>query len=125
MPTYRRPNLSQQGTPVPRRNLIHYTQSFQRVAWGYVVPRVNRFIKERGLTQKAFATHIGIDPGQMNRLIGEPQNWTLETIAKLLIGAEHDPRKMVADLEEEVSAASSVSSGRAKRARTAHRRRDP
>lgn len=98
MPTYRRPELSGQGSPVPARNLVHYTESFIDIAYGYVVPKVERFIAERGMTRKDFAKHVGIQPARISRVLNAPDNWTLRTIAKLLIGAEHDPRKMIAGL---------------------------
>lgn len=72
-----------------------------RAVHGYVVPRVERFMSERGMTQKEFAEHVFINPSRMNRVLGGPENWTLKTLAKLLIGIEHDPRKMIAVLHAE------------------------
>jgi plasmid maintenance system antidote protein VapI len=72
------------------------------------MPTIDRFREEHGMTQKAFATHLGIDPAQMNRLLAEPQNWTLETVAKLLIGTATDPREILARLDAQPAQAEAV-----------------
>lgn len=42
--------------------------------------------QDRGLTQAELARRIGKRPEQINRWLGAPGNWTLETVSDLLLG---------------------------------------
>jgi hypothetical protein len=45
---------------------------------------IQREFEEAGITQAALASRMGKDPGQLNRLLGAPGNWTLDTVSDLL-----------------------------------------
>jgi transcriptional regulator with XRE-family HTH domain len=99
MATYRIPTLSLDESPISRRAIIYYVRRFQREIWELVVREFDRLGDEEGLTQKAVAERLRIEASQLNRWLSEPGNWTLETLAKLLIGMGIDPRRIVAELE--------------------------
>lgn len=52
----------------------------------YVLEKFLNYQRETGITKAQFAASIQKDAGQLNRLLGAPGNWTLETIADLLLG---------------------------------------
>lgn len=48
-----------------------------------------KFLEEheaRGLTKADLARRLNRDPGQLNRLLGAPGNWTLGMVSDLLVG---------------------------------------
>lgn len=44
---------------------------------------VHAELDKAGLPRKSLAKRLGMDEGQLSRLLGSPGNWRLETIAKL------------------------------------------
>lgn len=52
----------------------------------YILDKFLNYQRETGITKAQFAASIQKDAGQLNRLLGAPGNWTLETISDLLLG---------------------------------------
>src|SRR5438128_12251261 len=98
MPTYQIPDLSLDGSPVAPRTLAYYSRRLQSEVWDLVVRRFDQLAAENNLTQARLATRLGKDPAVINRLLGAPGNWTLETISDLLVAMAIDPRRLLAAL---------------------------
>jgi hypothetical protein len=76
---------------------------------------VNEFIRHEdlGLTQAEFARRIGKRIEVINRLLGAPGNWTLNTVSDLLLGMGGEPELAVHYFEQpEVSVSHVLSNNR-------------
>ena len=68
------------GEPIPQALLAYVGQKLRNDVYHIVMSA----FKESNLTQAELATKVGMDRGQLNRLLSSPGNWTLDTGAKLL-----------------------------------------
>lgn len=80
-----------------KRESSYYKQRLKNRVYSHIIS----FIRERAgaekITKKEYADRLGKDPGQVSRLLAKPGNWTLETIAELLLAmdAEAEPPEIV------------------------------
>jgi hypothetical protein len=79
-------NEIQNGEPIPRHKLAYLHARASSKWYDYIVGKFQAAAKEDNLTQAQLARRIGKPPEVVNRLLGSPGNWTLETISSLLAG---------------------------------------
>jgi hypothetical protein len=70
------------GNPISLKTRAFYRRRFQNLFHRLVV----RAFRETGLNQKQLADRIDSQTSQVNRWLGIPGNWTLNTISDLLLG---------------------------------------
>jgi len=74
------------GEPIPESKLAYFEQRAIDSFYNYVL---TRFFEERErshLTKAKLAERIGRGPDQINRWLASPTNWTIGTVARLLVG---------------------------------------
>lgn len=76
----------QNGEPIPRHKLAYLHARASSKWYDYIVTKFQTAAREKNLTQAQLARRIGKPPEVVNRLLGSPGNWTLETISSLLVG---------------------------------------
>lgn len=71
--------------PLSLHTLVYLRQRTKNRLYDYVL---RKFIDEqsRGLTKAQLARRIGKRPEVVNRLLGTPGNWTIDTLSDLLAG---------------------------------------
>jgi hypothetical protein len=74
------------GQPIQRHKLAYLHARASSKWYEYIVGKFQTAAKEENLTQAQLARRIGKTPEVVNRLLGSPGNWTLETISSLLAG---------------------------------------
>lgn len=85
------------GEPIPQALLAYVGQKLRNDVYHIVMSA----FKESNLTQAELATKVGMDRGQLNRLLSSPGNWTLDTGAKLLFAINGSLLKPLAwDLDD-------------------------
>jgi predicted polyphosphate/ATP-dependent NAD kinase len=60
---------------------------------------VGKFYQQESMTQRDLANRIGKTPDVVNRLLGAPGNWTLDTVSDLLIAMAAVPAIDIDDVE--------------------------
>jgi len=89
------------GEPIPQALLAYVGQKLRNDVYHIVMSA----FKESNLTQAELATKVGMDRGQLNRLLSSPGNWTLDTGAKLLFAINGSLLKPLAwDLDDHTPA---------------------
>jgi len=73
------------GEPIPLGKLAYLRARTRNVLYDFIV---TKFIeaKKDGLSQAELARRIGKKPEVINRLLGSPGNWRIDTISDLLVG---------------------------------------
>jgi transcriptional regulator with XRE-family HTH domain len=67
--------------PIPRTTIAF----FQRTNQNRYHSLILRLFKQSGLTQLTLAKRLGKEPAQINRLLSAAGNWTINTIAALML----------------------------------------
>lgn len=71
--------------PLPK-GMLAYLSSRARGRWfDYVHMKLGE-AEAQGLTRKELANRIGKTPSRLSRILGNPGNWTIDTVSELLIG---------------------------------------
>jgi|SRR6185437_13121766 len=92
-----------------QRDLVYFRTRCRNRFYQTVVAYFAEQAKENGLTKAELAKLLNKDPGQVNRWLSGPGNWTLDTISDLLLAMNaelDDPR--VVSFDDARSAASST-----------------
>jgi hypothetical protein len=94
MPTLQTPELFTEilqdlTTPVPEDKLAYFRRRLRLHLHELVV---GKFYAQETMTQRDLANRIGKTPDVVNRLLGAPGNWTLDTVSDLLIAMAAVPR---------------------------------
>lgn len=73
------------GEPIPVGKLSYLRERTRNLLYDFIV---RKFIEaeKQGLTQAELARRIGKRPEVVNRMLGSPGNWRIDTISDLLVG---------------------------------------
>ena len=79
------------------RDVAYYRQRYQNRVFAKIVAFIKGEAEREKITKKAMAEKLGMDPGQLSRLLNHPSNLTLDTISDLLLAmdAEAEPPEIV------------------------------
>jgi transcriptional regulator with XRE-family HTH domain len=71
--------------PIPGGKLAYFRERTRNNIYSYII---GKFLEREkiGFTQAKLARRVGIDPARINRMLGAPGNWTIDTISDLLLG---------------------------------------
>lgn len=68
--------------PIPLGTLAYVGQRAKNSYYSYVIDKFN----DANITKADLARRIGKEPARVNRMLANPGNWTIETVAELLAG---------------------------------------
>lgn len=88
-----------EGKPIPVGKLEYFRARLQSRIHQLVLAEYLRQ-EDRGLHQADLARRIGRKPEAINRLLGAPGNWTLNTVSDLLLGMSAEPNFAVEYLKD-------------------------
>jgi hypothetical protein len=88
-----------EGEPIPIGKLEYFRARLQSRLHQLVLAEFLRQ-EDRGLHQAELARRIGRKPEVVNRLLGAPGNWTLNTVSDLLLGMGAEPNIAVLHLTD-------------------------
>lgn len=71
-----------EAMPIPIGTRAYVGQRAKNAYYDYVMEK----FRHSGISQADLARRIGKGPGQVNRMLANPGNWTIETAAELLAG---------------------------------------
>lgn len=71
---------------IPVGKLAYLQERTRNNLYHFVLSKFLESEATRGLTKAQLARRIHCDPAQLNRLLGAPGNWTIDTISDLLAG---------------------------------------
>lgn len=91
-----------EGKPIPVGKLEYFRARLQSRLHQLVLTEYLRQ-EDRGLRQVDLARRIGRKPEVVNRLLGAPGNWTLNTVSDLLLGMGSEPDLTVEHLKDTVN----------------------
>ena len=74
------------GEPIPPEKLAYFEQRALNGFYDYVMTRFLEEKERSQLTKAKLAERIGRGPDQINRWLASPTNWTIATVARLLVG---------------------------------------
>jgi len=80
----------QTGKPISAKTRAFYRRRVRNLFHRLVLRAFREQEKKTGLTQKQLAERIDSSPAQINRWLGMPNNWTLNTISDLMLGMAVD-----------------------------------
>jgi plasmid maintenance system antidote protein VapI len=86
-----------EGQPIPVGKLEYFRARLRSRLHQIVV---GEWLRRESLSQADLARRIGKKPEVVNRLLGAPGNWTLDTVSDLLLGMGTEPLVSVQLLEE-------------------------
>lgn len=88
MNTQPTPLLSEfeQGLPIPEGELAYFRERTRNRLYNFVVSKFLEREAADNLTKADLARRINQRPERVNRLLGAPENWTIDTISDLLVG---------------------------------------
>ena len=89
--------LKDRVTPIPEDKLAYFRRRLRLHLHEMVV---GKFYQQETMTQRNLADRIGKTPDVVNRLLGAPGNWTLDTLSDLLIAMAAVPSLGIDDVEE-------------------------
>lgn len=70
------------GDRIPLGTIAYVGQRAKNSYYSYVIDK----FRDANITKADLARRIGKEPARVNRLLANPGNWTIETIAELLAG---------------------------------------
>jgi hypothetical protein len=91
-----------EGTPIPVGKLEYFRARLQSRVHQLVLAEYLRQ-EDRGLRQIDLARRISRKPEIINRLLGAPGNWTINTVSDLLLGMGVEPTISVQSLEDQIA----------------------
>lgn len=74
------------GEPIPLGKLAYLRERQRNRLYSFIVKKFLEQEKKSGLTRAELARRINRRPEQVTRWLGAPGNWTLDTVADLLVG---------------------------------------
>tara|TARA_R110000787_G_scaffold16251_2_gene49508 strand:- start:95 stop:589 length:495 start_codon:yes stop_codon:yes gene_type:complete len=72
--------------PLSDYALGYLTERVRNNFYDYVLRRFHEAANEENLTKAQLAKRLGLGPDRISKILGAPGNWTLDTIAELLVG---------------------------------------
>ena len=102
-----------EGTPIPVVTLEYFRARLQSRLHQIVLDEWLRQ-EDRGLSQAELARRVGRKPEVVNRLLGSPGNWTLNTVSDLLLGMGAEPEVLLAYLPDKSAYQTLLVSGEAR-----------
>lgn len=75
-----------EGIKIPEAKMAYFEQRALNGFYDYVMRRFAEEQKNSKLTKATLANRIGRGQDQVNRLLASPGNWTIGTLARLLVG---------------------------------------
>jgi transcriptional regulator with XRE-family HTH domain len=75
----------EQGERIPAGKLAYLAERARNRFYDFILGKFEA-AERKGFTQAELAKRIGKTPPQINRMLGAPGNWTIETICALLVG---------------------------------------
>lgn len=75
-----------EGIKIPEAKMAYFEQRALNGFYDYVMRRFAEEQKNSKLTKATLAKRIGRGPDQVNRMLASPGNWTIGTLARLLVG---------------------------------------
>lgn len=64
----------------------YVSQRARNSFFDYVLTKFHEAEAERGLTKAELAERLGLGRDRISKLLGSPGNWTIDTVAELLVG---------------------------------------
>ena len=74
------------GAPLSDGALGYLTQRARNNFYDYVLTKFHEAEATRGLTKAKLAERLGLGRDRVTKLLGSPGNWTIDTVAELLVG---------------------------------------
>jgi hypothetical protein len=71
---------------IPESKLAYFEQRVLNGFYDYVLTQFEKECQEHGLTKARLARRVNRGADQINRLLASPGNWTIRTVARLLVG---------------------------------------
>lgn len=86
--THQMPFLSEieSGQPIPVGKLAYLCERTRLRLYDFIVSKFLEQSRDNQLTQAELARRVRKSPEVINRLLGAPGNWTIDTITELLVG---------------------------------------
>ena len=72
--------------PLSDYALGYLNQRVKNSFYDYVLRRFQEAAEQEELTKTKLAKRLGVTPSRVTRLLGSPNNWTLDTVSELLVG---------------------------------------
>jgi hypothetical protein len=89
--------LADRVTPIPEEKLAYFRRRLRLQLHELVV---EKFYRQETMTQRDLANRIGKTPDVVNRMLGAPGNWTLDTVSDLLIAMAAVPAIEIDNVED-------------------------
>lgn len=74
------------GDQIPENKLAYFEQRALNSFYDFVIRKFEEERLNSHLTKAKLASRIGRGPDQVNRWLASPSNWTIGTVARLLVG---------------------------------------
>ena len=100
MATFRVPSLSLTEEVIPKRTIAYFTRRLRHHLHELVTNEFYSLAADEKITPGRLAKRLDKDPAQITRWLGAPGNWTLDTVAQLMVGVAVDPRFILKPLRE-------------------------
>lgn len=93
LPTQDRPVIFTNGA-ISSETIVYYSRRLRSRVFDEMLRAFSEAIDNQGMTRAKLAKRIGVKPEQITRWFSAPSNYTLDTVAKILVGleAELDPK---------------------------------
>lgn len=82
-------DISNYDAPISRHTLAYIQQRTKNNLYSLIMSKFNERVAH-GLTKSKLASRLGIDRGQITRMLSAPGNWTIETVAALLLAISNE-----------------------------------
>ena len=76
------------GKPIPEEALVYVVARAQAAAYDFVLTKFLERERNDELSRADLARMLAKGPAQITRWLSSPHNWTIETVAKLLLAIE-------------------------------------
>lgn len=77
----------EKGEPIPLGKLAYLRERTRNILYDFIIRKFME-AQRNGLSQADLARRIGKRPEVINRLLGSPGNWRIDTISDLLVGID-------------------------------------
>jgi hypothetical protein len=92
-----------EGKLIPDGKLEYFRARLQSRFHQIVLAEFLRQEDALGLTQAELARRIGRGADQVNRWLGAPGNWTLQTVSDLLLGMASEPELAISRIRDKLA----------------------
>lgn len=87
--------------PISPRVRGYYKQRFQQKVFAQIAKAFADRARDFGITKSGVASLIGRDKAQINRLLAQPSNLTLDSLSEIALALNFEPTVVLEDLSED------------------------